>query len=162
MHLTVELKDSSISMLYKLGNGFVKEAHYGLALARVMNLPPKVLEVAEHVSKTLEDQIEAKRKSSKSYAVLQRRKLLLQLKAQLESLANGSMEEKPLRAFLKKLQNEFVVRMEAIEAAIAEGSSDEDEEMESTTADGKEKAKIIEISSDSEEGSVDQETSMLV
>lgn len=159
MHLTVEMRENSVSMLYKLGKGFVQEEHYGLALARVMNLPPKVLGVAENVSKALESQIEAKKKSSKSFALVQRQKLLLTLKAQLEELAKGPMAEKPLRAYLKKLQMEFVARLEAIDAATAEGDDSEEQDDSVTGESGaREGDSVTDNGSESE----DVQSSMLI
>ena len=67
MHLSVKLTDSSMTMLYKVDEGYVKEDHYGIALARVIDLPPQVLEVAVKVSKALEEQMAAKKRSSKSF-----------------------------------------------------------------------------------------------
>lgn len=119
------MNDDKMTMLYRIGDGFLTEAHYGLALARVVNLPPRVLEVAESVSKALEQQMAEKKASSRTSALASRRKLLLALKSQLEELAKGPMNGEPLRKFLKKLQTEFVTRMEAIEDA--ERSSDVEE-----------------------------------
>ena len=118
MHLAVEMKDDSITMLYRIGEGFVKEENYGIALARVVGMPPKVLKIAGTVSKALEEQMAAKKRSSKSVAVAKRRKLVLNLKETLEALDKGPMADRPLYNFLKKLQEEFVTRMEAIEAEV--------------------------------------------
>jgi DNA mismatch repair protein MSH4 len=125
MHLVVDMNEDTMTMLYKIGEGYVKEEHYGLALARVVDLPPKVLEVAESVSKALEEQIAAKKKSSKSFAHANRRKLVLNLKETLEALAKGPMTDKPLHSFLKKLQEEFVIRMEAIEDGITSSETED-------------------------------------
>jgi DNA mismatch repair protein MSH4 len=126
MHLTVKMTSNSMTMLYKLGNGYVQEARYGLELAKTINLPPKVLEIAKVVSHALEQQSAAKKQSSKALAITKRRKLLLDLRAQLQSLSNGSLDEKPLRDFLKKLQDEFVTRMEAIQCVDESNASDGD------------------------------------
>ena len=50
LHLAVDMsEDNKMTMLYRIGEGFVKEEHYGLALARVVDLPPQILETAEKV-----------------------------------------------------------------------------------------------------------------
>ena len=43
-----------MTMLYRIAPGTVKEAHYGLTLARVVPLPPGVVERAEEVARNLE------------------------------------------------------------------------------------------------------------
>ena len=45
-------------MLYKVANGAVQEEHYGLALAKVVDLPPDVIRVAEEVSNKLTSNME--------------------------------------------------------------------------------------------------------
>src|SRR6266536_219416 len=127
LHLKVDMsEENSMNMLYKIGDGIVQEKHYGLALARVVGLPPQVLEVAENVSKKLEAQAAERRKSSKALALARRRKLVLGLKEILEQAVNSPMDDKALLSWLKKLQAEFVRRMEAIENDVA--SSDNEEE----------------------------------
>jgi DNA mismatch repair protein MSH4 len=131
LHLKVDMTENNMTMLYKVGDGFVKEKHYGLALARVVDLPPQVLEVADRVSKTLVAQAEAKKKSSKAFAVAKRRKLLLSLKETLEQAVDSPMDDKALCSYLRKLQEEFVKRMEKIEsdaASVAEEIDTDEEE----------------------------------
>ena len=85
MHLEVDFgQENTMAMLYKVRNGYVQEQHYGLAIARVVDLPPQVLQVAEQVSRALEAQAAAKKQSSKSLALAKRRKLVKSLKEQLE------------------------------------------------------------------------------
>ncbi|OBT48598.1 hypothetical protein VE00_00760 [Pseudogymnoascus sp. WSF 3629] len=116
MHLKVDIsQEDKMVMLYKIANGFVKEEHYGLALARVVNLPPLVLEVAEEVSKTLQAQAAAKKKSSKSFAIARKRKLVLSLREVLLQAQESVMQGKALMEHLRKLQEEFVRRMDCIE-----------------------------------------------
>lgn len=125
MHLKVDIShEDKMVMLYKIANGFVKEEHYGLALARVVNLPPLVLEVAEKVSKTLQAQAAAKKKSSKSFAIARKRKLVLSLREVLLQAQESVMQGKALMEHLRKLQEEFVRRMDCIENE-AEDSGDE-------------------------------------
>ena len=121
-----------MTMLYKVKNDFVKEEHYGLALARVVDLPPQILEVAETVSRVLEAQTEAKKNSSKSCALAKRRKLVLSLREMLQQAADSPMEGKVLLSWLRKLQAEFVRRMEQIENDVASSDTEELEGEEET------------------------------
>ena len=126
LHLTVDMsEENTMTMLYKIGQGYVKEEHYGLALARVVDLPPKVLEVAETVSKALDAQAAAKKKSSKAFARARRRKLVLGLKETLKQAESGPMEGKALLSWLRRLQDEFVRRMDQIENDVESSDSDE-------------------------------------
>ncbi|OBT70038.1 hypothetical protein VE03_00464 [Pseudogymnoascus sp. 23342-1-I1] len=127
MHLKVDIsQEDKMIMLYKIANGFVKEEHYGLALARVVNLPPLVLEVAERVSKRLQAQAAAKKKSSKSFAIARKRKLVLSLREVLLQAQESVMQGKALMEHLRKVQEEFVKRMDCIENE-AEDSGNESE-----------------------------------
>ena len=134
MHLRVDMStENSMIMLYRISEGIVKEEHYGLALARVVNLPPEVLEVAEEVSTALVAQAEAKRTSSHAMAVAKRRKLVLSLREALKQAESSPMEGKVLLSWLRKLQEEFVSRMEQIENDVASSVKDsiaEEEEEE--------------------------------
>ncbi|RFU31342.1 hypothetical protein B7463_g4991, partial [Scytalidium lignicola] len=139
LHLTVDMSDQTkIAMLYKIGQGFAQDNHYGLALAKVVALPQGVLGVAEKVITTLETQILAKKRSSKAFALAKRRKLVLGLKESLKQAYESPMQGTALRNWLRRLQSEFVFRMEQIENEVAE-SSQQDEisngEESSTTMD---------------------------
>ncbi|TVY24077.1 MutS-like protein [Lachnellula hyalina] len=135
-HLAVDMsEENTMTMLYKVKSDFVKEEHYGLALARVVDLPAQVLEVAETVSRALEAQTEAKKQSSKSCAIAKRRKVVLSLREVLQQAADSPMEGKVLLNWLRKLQEEFVRRMEQIENDVvssdAEDAESEEEQAES-------------------------------
>jgi DNA mismatch repair protein MSH4 len=126
LHLAVDTsQENTMTMLYKIGEGYVKEQHYGLALARVVGLPLQVIEMAEKVSKALEAQTAAKKQSSKAFALAKRRKLVLGLKETLMQAESGPMEGKVLLSWLRRLQEEFVRRMEQIDNDVA--SSDVEE-----------------------------------
>lgn len=132
LHLAVDMsKESTMTMLYKIGEGYVKEEHYGLALARVVDLPPQILEVAEEVSRALDAQAAAKKKSSKAFALARRRKLVLGLKETLKQAESGPMDGKVLLNWLRRLQEEFIRRMDQIENELAssdvDGAEDEAE-----------------------------------
>lgn len=131
LHLAVELDTEMdrMTMLYRIASGCVQEKHYGLALARVMDLPADVLQVAEKVSKALVMNAERRKRGSKAIAIARRRKLVLNLKEQLTHARDGNMKGKVLWSWLKNLQDEFVARMAAvnkeIEAAELELEADE-------------------------------------
>jgi len=125
LHLAVDMsEDNTMTMLYRVGEGFVKEEHYGLALARVVDLPLQILEVAEKVSKALDAQAAAKKKSSKAFALARRRKLVLGLKETLKQAESGPMGGKSLLSWLRRLQDEFVRRMDQIENDVESSDSD--------------------------------------
>ena len=131
LHLAVEMGEANqMKMLYKIAQGCVQVEHYGLALAKVMELPPYVLQVAEEVSKTIVSNIERRRRSSKTVAIARRRKLVLGLKEQLTQARDGNMQGEVLWTWMRKLQEEFVNRMAAINAEIeaAEREDNDDEE----------------------------------
>jgi DNA mismatch repair protein MSH4 len=98
LHLRVDISSdaSRMKMMYKIKAGYEEEQFYGLALARVVNLPEHVMDVAAQVSKSLNERNEARRSNAKALAVARKRKLVLTLRQQL-------------------LQEEFLVRMSAID-----------------------------------------------
>lgn len=129
MHLAADMsKENKMVMIYKLARGFIQEEHYGLALARVVGLPPRVLEIAEKVSRDLDAQAAAKKHSSKAYALAKRRKLVLGLREQLMQARDSPMEGKVLLSWLRRLQEAFVERMEQISNDALAADEDEDEE----------------------------------
>ena len=131
LHLAVELGEANtMKMLYKISNGYIQEEHYGIALAKVLDLPSGVIEVAEKVSKALRQNAEKRKKNSKTLASARRRKLVLSLREQLVQAREGNMQGKVLGLWLKKLQDEFVNRMSAIDAEVAAASEEEESEEE--------------------------------
>ena len=141
LHLAVDMsQESTMMMMYKIGEGYVKEQHYGLALARVVDLPPQVIEMAEKVSKALEAQTAAKKQSSKAFALARRRKLVLGLKETLMQAESGPMEGKVLLSWLRRLQEEFVRRMEQIDNDVlsseVEEMTDEEDQVSVTKQGG--------------------------
>ncbi len=125
LHLAVDMsEDNTMTMLYRIGGGFVKEEHYGLALARVVDLPPQILETAQKVSEVLDAQAAAKKKSSKAFALARRRKLVLGLKETLKQAESSPMEGKVLLNWLRRLQDEFVRRMDQIENDVESSDSE--------------------------------------
>ncbi|KAB2100972.1 MutS 4 [Alternaria gaisen] len=133
LYLAVEMEDShSMAMLYKTTQGIVQEVHYGLTLARVVPLPPGIVEHATLVAQKVERHMLQRKKASGTVLREKRRKLVLNLKEHLIQAHTGVLEGEVLTAWLKELQNEFVSRMTALEAEAAstdQESQDEDEEM---------------------------------
>ncbi len=130
MHLETKVSPTSLQMLYTLSPGPCKETAYGLSLARVVNLPPMVLEVAEAVSQRITETKERKKKGGKALALMRRRKLVLGLREMLLQANESGMEGEVLRGYLVKLQGEFVRRMDGIMREVDGdgGSSDDDGE----------------------------------
>lgn len=127
MHLAVMMpQPSQMTMLYKRTDGFVLESHYGIALAKTIDLPPKVIEVAEKVSHMLEERRESNRRSSEAVAVQKRRKLVLGLRETLMQAINGPMNGTILLSWLRKVQTTFVLNMEAIDTAMGANGKGED------------------------------------
>lgn len=127
LHLAVELSapTSEMTMLYKIADGYVQDRYYGLALARLVALPPDLVDVAQKVSEKLNWKLENRSKSPNAIAIAKRRKLILALREQLKQARNGKMEGDVLRKWLERLQNEFAMRMAEIdsEASLAEEES---------------------------------------
>lgn len=116
MHLAASLGQSTrITMHYKRTDGFIQEANYGIALAKVVGLPSRILDIAEAVSCKLEQSAEDKKKGSAAVAIARKRKLVLALRESLIQAQEGSMNGSVLLSWLRKLQAEFVSRMEAID-----------------------------------------------
>lgn len=117
-------------MLYRAVEGSVKESHYGLALARLVPLPPQVISDATYFAHKLERRLQQKKRTSKNVISERRRKLILDLKEHLVQAYSGTLDGELLASWLKELQKEFVNRMTAIneEKKGVMESEDEDEE----------------------------------
>ncbi|KAL8912148.1 MAG: hypothetical protein Q9171_002782 [Xanthocarpia ochracea] len=142
LHLAVDMSETNekMTMLYKITNGWVQETHYGIAMAKVAGLPADVIQVAEEVSTTLARNIERKKKNSKTLAVTRKRKLILGLREQLKQAQDGNMQGRVLGLWLKKLQDEFVRRMTAIEEEVEALEDDEIEDTGRESADYEERS----------------------
>jgi DNA mismatch repair protein MSH4 len=128
---TAQLENNqSMTMLYRITPGAVKEAHYGLTLARVVPLPPGVVDNAERIAQKLEAHMLKKKKASETVLREKHRKLILNLREHLVQAHTGVLEGEVLTAWLKELQKEFINRMTALEAEASSASqgSDEDED----------------------------------
>lgn len=162
LHLAVELdtEKDRMTMLYRIATGYVQEKHYGLALARVMDLPADVLQVAEKVSKAIDMNAERRKRRSKAIAIARRRKLVLNLKEQLTHARDGNMKGKVLWTWLKNLQDEFVARMAAVNKEIeaAELEADQGAELVVPAAAAAEKGEGDDDDDDEGEGEEEEES----
>ena len=147
LHLSVDISDdmSRIKMMYKISDGPEETKHYGIALARAIDLPEDVVQVAEAVSSVLNERNEEKGQNAKALAVARRRKLILGLREQLqqaqESMKDGR-DKAEMRVWLKKLQDEFIVRLSAIEEEVKAHEAEEKLEEEGSVMDGVEESVI--------------------
>jgi DNA mismatch repair protein MSH4 len=129
MHLAVDMKEADrMRMLYKIKQGIVKEEHYGIALAKVIDLPPQVIEVAEQVSQKIRQKSEEKKKTSSTVLEARRRKLIFGVRDQLRQVKESTMDGEVLRSYLKALQTDFVVRMSALEDEASKAERDWEKE----------------------------------
>ncbi|EUC41537.1 hypothetical protein COCMIDRAFT_40313 [Bipolaris oryzae ATCC 44560] len=137
LHLAVDIQDEhSMTMLYKATQGVAKEVHYGLALARVVPLPPGIVEHATNVARKIERHIIRNKKVSETVLKEKRRKLILNLKEHLVQAYNGVLEGEVLSAWLSELQKEFVNRMTALEAETASVHDDSNDDTDENMSNG--------------------------
>lgn len=139
LHLTTETSIAEddipkMIMLYRVGSGPVEEENYGINLARAIGFSQHFLDFAQGVADSLRRAAEAKKQSSESRRLVQRRRLILTLHETLRQVSTSDMDEDALRSYLARLQREFIDRMERIEGDGEEMLIDEEE------ADGKDKS----------------------
>ncbi|KAF9873988.1 hypothetical protein CkaCkLH20_08722 [Colletotrichum karsti] len=106
--------DPKMTMTYRVETGKLEQELYGIILAKAMGFPERFLEKAEQVSQSLREQRMKNKQSSEARKVLSERKLMIQLHAQLEQAYQSEMDDSALRSYLKRLQVEFVNRLEAL------------------------------------------------
>ena len=140
LHLETEttLADDNIprmTMLYKIGSGPVQNEGYGINLARAIGFPSALLDRAEAAATFLRRQAEAKRQGSEARRIASRRRLVLNLRETLQQACDSDMGEETLRNFLRRLQDEFISRMEDIETGAA-GADTAADDMESEAGRG--------------------------
>ena len=118
-------------MLYKVATGPVQNETYGIDLARAIGFPSRFIRIAQETSDYLRDRAESKKRGSRALKVAKRRKLVLNLYEMLQQARTSRMHHEALAVYLRRLQTEFIQRMEEIEAANEEpeidGSSGEPE-----------------------------------
>lgn len=128
LHLETNISHSSneqarMTMLYKIKTGPVREKNYGLNLARAMGFPRRFVEVAQKVSHTLTESAEQKKDASASRRVARQRKVILDLYSTLTQLSKSEMDDAAMGSYLRRLQDEFALRMdESTEEAAADRS----------------------------------------
>lgn len=125
-----------MTMLYKIGSGPVQDENYGIKLARAIGFPDAFLDHAEGAAAFLRRQAEAKRQSSEARKLALRRRLVLNLRETLQQACDSDMGEETLRNFLRRLQDEFIARMEDIEAGGVAAAAAAADEMESEVEAG--------------------------
>ena len=113
LHLAVDITDdfSTIKMKYKICEGYEEEKHYGLAIARAVDLPRNVIDTAARVSEALNRRNRQRQSDEKALTLARKRKLVLNLREQLQQARDGNMDPKALRARLTSLQREFAMRL---------------------------------------------------
>ena len=114
LHLSAELGDVRMKMLYRVVSGPVQDQHYGVLLAKVVGLPREVIDIAEEVS---DDVIRNKEVPDTSELVLtaRKRKLLLGMCQHLKQLQERGLEGRQLGQYLVDLRKEFVTRMSQLD-----------------------------------------------
>ncbi|KAG9783921.1 hypothetical protein KCU88_g2889, partial [Aureobasidium melanogenum] len=154
LHLAVDINAdaSKLKMRYQVAQGYEEERFYGLALARVLDLPVSVVDTATGVSHALHERNEARKRSCRALVSARRSKLLLNLREQLsqarESCWSAGSDPAQLRAWLARLQVEFSVRMRALEAEAEGETSDTDSH---NHVSGTEDVDVVVIGDDDEE-----------
>lgn len=126
-HLQMD-DEHSMMMLYRATQGVVRELHCGLTLARVVPLPPGIVEHATLIAQKVEQHTLQRKKVSETVLREKRRKLILNLKEHLVQAYNGVLEGEVLTAWLHELQKEFVNRMTALETEAANASCESEGE----------------------------------
>ncbi|KAL4884433.1 muts domain V-domain-containing protein [Aspergillus karnatakaensis] len=129
LHLAAEISPdaSKMTMFYKITEGPNETKFYGLTLAKLVDLPPGVLDTAHEVSEELTRLSLSRHSQTKALAIARKRKLILSLREQLLQARDGNMEGATLRRWLKRLQDEFTLQMAAADEDIAgfEGRADD-------------------------------------
>jgi DNA mismatch repair protein MSH4 len=156
-----------MTMLYKIADGSVKDDHYGLVLARVVQLPQSIIERATQVSMALTKRRDTAKKNSEAYRVARKRKLVMKLFETLVQARDGRLEDGALKSWLERVVEDFVERMGRLagNADAEDGESDggEDEEMvieagsEEQEEEGDDENEDEEMEDDEEEDDEDDE-----
>ena len=140
LHLAAEISQdaSKMTMLYKLVEGPVTNKFYGIALAKLVDLPPRVLEDATKVSEKMNQLVARRYSKSRELIITRKRNLILLLREQLLQARDGSMEDSALGKWLDKLQNEFALRMAGIDEDFFVSASDDSSQSEGGDGDSDE------------------------
>ena len=127
LHLASDIApdSSKMTMQYRITEGPVPHRRYGIALAQIADLPEAVWSKAREVSKEMDRLARRRNSSSRALAIAQKRKLLLSLREQLLLVRQESMDDATLRALLVKMQDDFALRMTAINLEMQLNDGDE-------------------------------------
>ncbi len=121
----------TLTMLYKISPGPVQEAHYGLKLARPSASAALHRDGGAVAAALAAQQAAArgKRSSRAARKLASRRRLVLALREALVQAADEqqhAMDEPALASYLRRLQVEFVARMDAIDKGEDRDKEEED------------------------------------
>lgn len=127
LHLAADIASdaSKMTMQYRIAEGPVPDRRYGITLAQLADLPSAVLVKAREVSDAMDKLAHRRHSSSRAVAIAQKRKLLLSLREQLILAREGTMDDSALRALLIKLQDDFALRMTAINQEMTAETGDD-------------------------------------
>ncbi|KAJ5493441.1 hypothetical protein N7539_002187, partial [Penicillium diatomitis] len=117
LHLVADITPyaNKLTMLYQIAEGPVPDRRYGLQLAKLVDLPPKVLETAGRISQSMDRLTERRSSSSRAVILARKRKLLLGLREELIMAHNGFMDNVSLRNHLIDLQQRFILNLASLE-----------------------------------------------
>lgn len=120
LHLAADIAVDArkMTMLYQIAEGPVPDRRYGLALAKLVDLPPAVLEVANSVASKMECLAQRRNSGSRAVAIARKRRLLLSLREQLLIARDSTMDDMSLLTWLAKLQENFTLRIAALEQEV--------------------------------------------
>ena len=120
LHLQADIapEAAKMTMLYRIAEGPVPDRGYGLALAKLVDLPPGVLQVAGGISEKLNWVAQRRNSSPRAVAISRKRKLLLSLREQLLLARESTMDDESLHRWLKRLQDDFTIRMSDVSRAL--------------------------------------------
>lgn len=130
LHLAAEISSdaSRMTMLYKIAEGPVTTQFYNLTLAKLVDLPPDVLNVAQDVSEKLNETAARRHGNSGALTIAKKRNLILTLREQLYQARNGAYEGESLRKWLKKLQDDFLLQMASIDDELDDAFSNTEQD----------------------------------
>ncbi|KAJ5716975.1 hypothetical protein N7488_002621 [Penicillium malachiteum] len=117
LHLAADITPDAakMTMLYRIAEGPVPDRRYGITLAKLVDLPPAILDVATTVSAALDGISQRRNSPSRAICIARKRKLLLSLREQLVIARAGIMDDDSLRRWLKRLQDQFLAQMARID-----------------------------------------------
>lgn len=132
LHLAAEINSdaSRMTMLYRIAEGPVPVRRYGITLAKLVDLPPAVLDVAHGVSEKLNAISQRQNSASRAICIARKRKLLLSLREKLLAIRDGTTDNEALRRLLKTLQDDFAVKMAQIDLEVSETTEDNEDDNE--------------------------------